>query len=156
MSQRGGDVQTNLRISSEKIDSDLIPKGGADAIISLEPMEALRYTPYLKEDGWVVTSSKPFINIPNYPEIDTVMVELAKMPHLLMLDVEEIANGAKVGRSANIVLLGAASNILGIKEEDLIEGITNIFSRKGEAVVEANIKALRVGAEAVKDQMESK
>ncbi|MFI3277762.1 MAG: indolepyruvate oxidoreductase subunit beta [Rikenellaceae bacterium] len=156
MSQRGGDVQTNLRISSEKIDSDLIPKGGADAIISLEPMEALRYTPYLKEDGWVVTSSKPFINIPNYPEIEKVMAELAKMPHLLMLDVEEIANSAKVGRSANIVLLGAASNILGIKEEDLIEGITNIFSRKGEAVVEANIKALRVGAEAVKDQMESK
>ncbi len=153
MSQRGGDVQTNLRISSESIDSDLIALGAADAIISLEPMEALRYTPYLKESGWVVTSSKPFINIPNYPNEDAVIAELKKMPHLLTLDVEQIAKDAGVARSANIVLLGAASTILAIEQKDLEAGITRIFARKGQAVIDANIKALRIGAEAVKDQL---
>ncbi len=153
MSQRGGDVQTNLRISSKGIDSDLISLGGADAIISLEPMEALRYIPYLKEDGWVVTSSKSFINIPNYPEEQALMAELEKMPKLLMLDVEQIAKDAGVARSTNIVLLGAASAILTFSQQELEEGIQQIFSRKGEAVVEANIKALRLGAEAVQNQL---
>lgn len=153
MSQRGGDVQTNLRISSEAIDSDLIALGGADAIISLEPMEALRYAPYLKESGWVVTSSKPFINIPNYPAEETITEELKKMPKLLTLDVEQIAKDAGVARSANIVLLGAASTILSIEQKDLEAGIERIFSRKGQEIVDMNIKALRVGAEAVKEQL---
>ncbi len=153
MSQRGGDVQTNLRISSDPIASDLIPIGGADAIISLEPMEALRYLPYLKEGGWVVTSSKPFINIPNYPDVEAVMAELRKLPNLLMADVEQIAADAGVARSTNIVLLGAASSILGIKSEDLEGGIGRIFARKGDAVIESNIKAFRIGVEAVADQL---
>ncbi len=153
MSQRGGDVQTNLRISSEPIASDLIPVGGADAIISLEPMEALRYLPYLKEGGWVVTSSKPFINIPNYPEVESVMAELNKLQNLLMADVEQLAQEAGVSRSANIVLLGAASPILGIGAEDLKAGIERIFSRKGEKIVEMNIKAFEVGVESVAEQL---
>lgn len=153
MSQRGGDVQTNLRISSEAINSDLIALGGADAIISLEPMEALRYAPYLKESGWVVTSSKPFINIPNYPSEEVLMEELSKMPNLLTLDVEQIAKDAGVARSANIVLLGAASTILSIEQKDLEAGIERIFSRKGQEIVDMNIKALRIGAEAVKGQL---
>ncbi|MFI3320274.1 MAG: indolepyruvate oxidoreductase subunit beta [Rikenellaceae bacterium] len=153
MSQRGGDVQTNLRISSDAIASDLIPLGGADAIISLEPMEALRYLPFLKQSGWVVTSSQPFINIPNYPAEADIQAELAKLPNLLTLDVEKLAKDNGVARSANIVLLGAASTILSIEQKDLEEGISRIFLRKGEAVVEANIKALRVGAEAVKEQL---
>ncbi len=153
MSQRGGDVQTNLRISSESIDSDLIALGSADAIISLEPMEALRYTPYLKEKGWVVTSSKPFINIPNYPAEEAVIEELKKLPNLLTLDVEQIAKDAGVTRSANIVLLGAASTILSIEQKDLEAGIARIFARKGQEVIDANIKALRIGAEAVKEQV---
>ncbi len=153
MSQRGGDVQTNLRINSEAIASDLIPLGGADAIVSLEPMEALRYLPYLKEGGWVVTSSKPFINIPTYPEVESLMAELKSLPNLLMVDVEQLAADASVARSANIVLLGAASPILGIAAEDIEGGIERIFARKGEKVVEANIKAFRIGVESVADQL---
>ena len=91
MSQRGGDVQSNLRLSDEPIASDLIPKGHADLIISLEPMESLRYLPYLKKEGWLVTNSRPFVNIPNYPEIEKVNAELDKLPHKVVLDVEEIA-----------------------------------------------------------------
>ena len=119
MSQRGGDVQSNLRISDKPIASDLIPLGKADLIISLEPMEALRYLPYLAKDGWIVTNSTPFINIPNYPEPEDVIKEINKMPHKIILDVDTIAKESGSPRTANIVMLGAASPFLGIPYEQI-------------------------------------
>ena len=86
MSQRGGDVQSNLRISDQPIASDLIPSGKCDLIISLEPMEGLRYLPYLSPEGWLVTNETPFVNIPNYPETDKVMAEINKLPHKIVLN----------------------------------------------------------------------
>ncbi len=148
MSQRGGDVQSNLRISSSPIASDLIPKGGADVIISMEPMEALRYLPYLKADGWIITSSVPFVNIPNYPSMDVVTQALAAQPHVVCIDIEQKAKDAAIPRSANMILLGAAQRALGIDFDKLEAAIRRIFARKGEAVVEANIKALAIGREA--------
>ncbi|MCR4919840.1 MAG: indolepyruvate oxidoreductase subunit beta [Prevotella sp.] len=145
MSQRGGDVQSNLRISDKPIASDLIPKGGADVIISMEPMEALRYLPYLKPQGWVITSSTPFVNIPNYPDIDTIMADLKRLPNVVMLDIEQMAKDAGVPRSANVILLGAAQRALGIEYDKLQEAIRRVFARKGDTVVEANIKALKIG-----------
>ncbi len=145
MSQRGGDVQSNLRISSDPILSDLIPLKGADIIISLEPMEALRYVPYLAPDGWIVTNSVPFVNIPNYPELDNVMAELSKVKNLVMLDVDTIAKDCGNARAANMVLLGAASPFLGMDAKNIEDGIERIFGRKGADVVELNIKALRAG-----------
>lgn len=153
MSQRGGDVQTNLRISSDPIASDLIPRGGADAIISLEPMEALRYLPYLKPGGWVVTSSSPVVNIPNYPSLEAILEELKALPNLLILDLEQLAKDNGVARSANILLLGAASQILEIERTDLEGGIERIFARKGEAIIAANLKAFAIGVDAVADQL---
>lgn len=148
MSQRGGDVQSNLRINSGEIYSDLIGRGAADAIISLEPMEALRYLPFLADGGWIVTNSTPFVNIPNYPDQQAVADEINALPNVIMLDVDTIAREAGVARGANMVLLGAASLILGIEFEELKQGIRNVFGRKGEAVVESNIKALEAGREA--------
>lgn len=145
MSQRGGDVQSNLRISSEPILSDLIPLKGADIIISLEPMEALRYMPYLAPDGWIVTNSVPFVNIPNYPKLDSVMAELSKVKNLVMLDVDTIAKDCGNSRAANMVLLGAASPFLGMEAKNIEDGIERIFGRKGADIVELNIKALRAG-----------
>ncbi|MBR6306777.1 MAG: indolepyruvate oxidoreductase subunit beta [Bacteroidales bacterium] len=148
MSQRGGDVQSNLRLSSAPIHSDLIPRGGADLIVSLEPMEALRYLPYLSKDGWIITNTAPFVNIPNYPEMDKVMAELDRMPRVVALDVDAIAKDLGSPRGANMVLLGAMSAVLHILEpEKLREGIRRIFGRKGEAVVESNIKAFDAGLE---------
>ena len=146
MSQRGGDVQSNLRLSSETIYSDLIPKGGADIIVSLEPMEALRYLPYLAPDGWIITNTAPFVNIPNYPEMEKVMDQLGKLPHVVALDVDAVAKDLGNPRGANMVLLGAMAAMLHILEpETLREGIRRIFARKGEVIVENNIKAFDAG-----------
>ncbi|CCX66700.1 putative indolepyruvate oxidoreductase beta subunit [Prevotella sp. CAG:1058] len=151
MSQRGGDVQSNLRLSSSPIHSDLIGNGQADVIISMEPMEALRYLPYLnKETGWIITSSVPFVNIPNYPDMEQINLEYANMKNAISIDIEKLAKDNGIPRSANVILLGAALKALGIDREMVENAIRTVFGRKGESVVEANIKALAIGIEAGK------
>ncbi len=145
MSQRGGDVQSNLRISSDAIASDLIPLGRADIIISLEPMEALRYLPYLAPTGWIITNTTPFVNITNYPEQEKLQEELRRWPNVIAIDVDSIAKENASPRAANIVLLGAAAPFLEIEAEKFEQGIRNIFARKGEEIVEMNLKAFRAG-----------
>ena len=149
MSQRGGDVQSNLRISSNPINSDLIALGQADVIISMEPMEALRYLPYLnKKTGWIITSSVPFVNIPNCPDMENIKAEYGKMGNVRFIDIEAMAKENEVPRSANVILLGAALHALGLGQEQLEKAIRSVFGRKGDAVVDANIKALKLGMEA--------
>jgi indolepyruvate ferredoxin oxidoreductase beta subunit len=145
MSQRGGDVQSNLRISSTPIASDLIPLGKADLILSLEPMEALRYLPYLKKEGYIVTNTTPFKNIPNYPEEEVVLSELKKNENLILIDVDNIAKEAGSVRTANVVLLGAATPFLGLEYSKIEDAIREIFSKKGEEIVDMNLKALKAG-----------
>ncbi len=145
MSQRGGDVMSNLRISHHEIASDLIPFGQADMIISIEPLESLRYLPYLSPDGWVITNTQPFNNIPNYPEIQQVVDEIHKVPHHIALDADAIAKEAGSPKAANIVILGAASPFLGMAYEKLEDAIRFTFGKKGENIVELNLKALKAG-----------
>ena len=145
MSQRGGDVQSNLRLSSSPIHSDLIPLGGADLIVSLEPMEALRYLPFLKKEGWIVTNSLPFVNIDNYPEMENVEKELKRHPHVVCFDMEEAAKEVATARSSNLVLLGAASPFIDLAPEKIEDAIRAVFIPKGEKIVEANISAFRAG-----------
>lgn len=150
MSQRGGDVQSNLRLSTEPIYSDLIAQGGCDVVISMEPMESLRYLPYLSKNGVIVTSNKPFINIPNYPEEKALFEELDALPNeVIKLDIEQVAKDAGNARGANMVLLGMAAPFIEIVTvEQLRSAIATIFARKGEAVVEANLKAFDEGVKA--------
>ena len=146
MSQRGGDVQSHLRLGSEPVHSDLIPHGSADLIVSLEPVEALRYLPYLSKEGWIVTNTVPFVNIPNYPPMEKVMEELHRLPRVIALDVEATAKEVMSPRSANMVLLGAAASVMGILDADkLRDGIRRVFARKGDAIVDANIEAFDAG-----------
>ncbi len=153
MSQRGGDVQSNLRISSEPIASDLIPLGKADIIISLEPMEALRYLPYLNKEGWIITNTVPFVNIPDYPDQKRLMDQIKKLKHSVVIDVDAMAKTVASPRAANIVLLGAASPLLGIGTDKIEEGIRCVFERKGEAVREMNLRAFRAGLKCAQESL---
>ena len=153
MSQRGGDVQSNLRISDKEIASDLIPYGKADLIISVEPLEALRYLPFLSSDGWVITSTKPFINIPEYPEMGKVMDEIRKLPHYIALDADEIAKEIGTIKAANIVILGAASPFLDMNYEELENAIRFIFRNKGAEVINKNLLALKAGKDFTGQQL---
>ena len=146
MSQRGGSVFSHLRISSNPIFADVIPEGKADIILSSEPMEALRYLPFISAEGWIITNSDPFVNINNYPNIDEVMGELRKVKNCVAFDANEIARNLKA--RGNMVLLGAAAPYLDIDFSELEKAIRNIFGRKGEDVVETNIAAIRAGRDA--------
>ncbi len=146
MSQRGGDVQSNLRLSTSEIYSDLIPEGKCDVIISMEPMESLRYLPFLNKDGWIVTSNKPFVNIPNYPDETELNKELSSLPHVAQLDIDSIAREVGMPKAANMVLLGLAAPYIGILSVDqLRDAIKTIFARKGDAIVDINVKAFDAG-----------
>ncbi len=151
MSQRGGDVQSNLRLSETDIASDLIAMGTADMILSLEPMEALRYLPYLSENGWIITASTAFKNIPNYPDCDSLLQELkAVSPNVITLDVEALARDNQMPKCVNVILLGAAARYIGIiSVEQLRKGVASVFVPKGEAVVEMNRRAFDLGYVAV-------
>lgn len=153
MSQRGGDVSSNLRIADHEIASDLIPFGQADLIISVEPMESLRYLPLLSPDGWLITNTKPFINITNYPEMDKLMAEIEKLDKHIALDADEIAKNIGSSRSANMVILGAASPFLEIDYKELQEAIRRIFARKGDDVVKLNLDALQAGRDFAETHM---
>ena len=150
MSQRGGDVQSNLRISSNPVSSDLIPLAGADVIISLESMEALRYVPYLSKEGWIVTNTVPFVNIPDYPQLTDIDSELMNFNNVVAFDMDAVAKEVASPRASNMVLLGAATPFIGIDENKIEAGIRAVFARKGETVIVSNIKAFRAGLEKAK------
>jgi indolepyruvate ferredoxin oxidoreductase, beta subunit len=145
MSQRGGDVQSHLRISHKPVWSDLIPHGKADLILSLEPLEALRYLPYLSPDGWIITNSTHFTNISNYPDIDRILNDIRRVKNHRIIDADRIAKETGSPRSVNMVMLGAAVKQLGLPPEDLKEGLRDLFKKKHDKIIENNLKAFDWG-----------
>ena len=151
MSQRGGDVTSHLRISDGPIYSDLVPKGRGDLILSVEPLESLRYLEYLSPNGVVITTVDPYKNIPDYIDLDELLGTIAELPHHILLPAERLARRyAGTPKAQNMVLLGAASPYLHIKQELLEEGIKQAFARKGEKLQNANVAAFRAGMNAGK------
>lgn len=148
MAQRGGAVQSHLRLSDESIYSDLIPKGAADMILSVEPLEALRYFDYLAPDGVVVTSSSPFVNIPDYPDLDDILAKVRSVPRNSIVDSAKLAQEAGFARAQNMVMLGAASVHLILEEKNLLEYIRELFKRHGDKIVDINLKAFELGRNA--------
>ena len=148
MAQRGGAVQSHLRISSEVIFSDLIPKGEADMILSVEPLETLRYFDYLTLGGTVVSSSSPYVNIPDYPDLEMILDKIQGVERKVIVDSQALAKEAGFSRAQNMVMLGAASSYLILKRESLERFIRVLFETQGERVVEINLKAFRLGHEA--------
>ena len=149
MSQRGGAVQSHLRISSNEISSDLIPLGEADIIISVEPMEALRYLSFLSKKGWIITNTTPFVNIPNYPDREELLSKIKSYKNVITINADELARKNGSVKSSNVVLLGAALQFLELPMENIESGIRTLFNRKGEEVVKKNIAALKAGMESV-------
>ncbi|HPX46287.1 MAG TPA: indolepyruvate oxidoreductase subunit beta [Bacteroidales bacterium] len=145
MSQRGGEVVSHLRISDSQIFSDLITKGQADMILSLEPLETLRYLPYLNESGWIISNSEPYTNIPNYPDLELVYNEIRKYKNHVLINADEIAKKLNAPLSANMVLIGAAAHYLGFEEQEIEDAIREQFSKKGDDIVNINIQAFREG-----------
>ncbi len=151
MSQRGGAVQSHLRLSSTPVLSDLIPEGKADMIISVEPMESLRYVSFLSPDGWLITNSASFINIPDYPEAGKLETAIREMKNHIIIDADKIARELGSVKASNMVILGAASIYIDIEEKSFHKGISALFARKGEKIVELNKKAFKNGRLAAKD-----
>jgi indolepyruvate ferredoxin oxidoreductase beta subunit len=145
MAQRGGAVQSNLRYGDAEIYSDIVPTGRADLILSVEPLEVLRYWHYLRPEGWVVTSVTPYVNIPDYPEMDDLLAELAGFPNIVMVDTAQIARAAGNLRSQNMAAVGAASPLLDFTEDQLLRFVEQLFSRKGEKIVAVNRRAFAYG-----------
>ena len=139
---------SNLRISAKPIASDLIPIGGADVIIGLEPLEGLRHIPMLAPDGWIISNITPIRNIPNYPDLEALLAELRSIPNCILIDAEQIANDLGAKKSVNMVLLGAACPFLGIDSKEIEKAVHTIFGRKGEKVVQQNLEAIQAGRDA--------
>ncbi len=148
MSQRGGAVQSHVRLSDEEIFSDLIPKGAADLILSVEPLEALRYIEYLYEEGKIVASRNPYVNIPDYPDLDKVLDAIKQSGNHVIVDSEKLSRDAGSPRSQNIVMLGAASGFMVLEEAILIQSIKDFFKSKSDKIIDMNIEAFRLGREA--------
>jgi len=148
MAQRGGGVQSHLRLSRDRIWSDLIPRGGADLILSVEPLEALRYLDFLSPQGRIVTSSTPFLNIPDYPDREMLLARIRAIPGSIVVDSEKLAREAGTIRAQNTVMLGAASGFLVVAEENLKASVRALFERRGEKVLESNLRAFDLGRQA--------
>lgn len=145
MSQRGGDVHSNLRIADHEIFSDLIPFGKADLIISVEPMESLRYLPWLSKDGWLISNNVPHVNIPEYPEMESIYLAIENVRQHVLINADEMAKELGMARSANMVILGAATPWLGISFDAIENAVKKIFASKGQDIVDQNLKALAAG-----------
>ncbi|MDR1866051.1 MAG: indolepyruvate oxidoreductase subunit beta [Bacteroidales bacterium] len=145
MSQRGGAVYSHLRVSDNPVASDLIPLGKADLVLSAEPMEALRYLPYLSPDGWVVTSTHPFVNIGNYPDLQELTQQLNALPRRILTDADALAAECGNVKASNMVMLGAAVPFLNIGFQHIEAAVRSIFERKGAEVTDMNIRALHAG-----------
>lgn len=148
MSQRGGAVTANLRMADHPVASDLIAHGSAEMILSLEPLEALRWLPYLSTEGMLVTSASPVRNIPDYPAMEDLLAALHSLPHAVVVDADPIAREAGSGHANNVVLIGAAAAWLPLSTSNLEACVEAFFAAKGEKLVEVNLRAFAAGAAA--------
>ncbi|MFW6123775.1 MAG: indolepyruvate oxidoreductase subunit beta [Acidobacteriota bacterium] len=151
MSQRGGAVQAHVRLSDQNIFSDLIPKGQADIILSVELLESLRYLDYLSPEGKIVVSCNPYVNVPDYPDLDKVLDVVKQNKSHVIVDSKKLSKDAGSPKSQNMVMLGAASLFMILKEKILIESIKEFFKLKGKKIMDMNIKAFRLGKEAAEN-----
>ncbi|MHA1910053.1 MAG: indolepyruvate oxidoreductase subunit beta [Candidatus Kariarchaeaceae archaeon] len=153
MSQRGGTVLCSIKIGP-KAYSPLIMNGTADVLIALEKHEALRYSPLLKKDGWIIVNTKELL--PQSWKIDKEAVEAARKSYeedmhkitsnICFLDAEELAKEAGAVIAQNVVLLGAlaACEDFPFTSEQVKETLKKVVKKR---FVDLNLKAFENGFE---------
>jgi indolepyruvate ferredoxin oxidoreductase beta subunit len=150
MAQRGGAVLAHLRLSDKAIASDLIPKGRADLILSMEPLESLRYAALLSPNGALVSAAEPMVNISNYLGLEEIISAIKTFPVYRIVEAASLAKEAGLPRAVNMVMVGAASAFLPIGSKTLEGTIEKMFAHKDAAAAEANKKAFGLGKNAAK------
>ena len=140
---------SHLRLADLPIQSDLVPLAQANLIISMEPLESLRYLNYLTPAGKVLTAGDPVVNFPGYPDIEKTIAALNLLPHATIIDAAKLSRQAGSGRATNMVMVGAATPSLPIEAAYIEEHIREAFERKGPKMLEINLDAYRRGVEAV-------
>jgi indolepyruvate ferredoxin oxidoreductase beta subunit len=147
MAQRGGAVSAHLRLSDLTIASDLIPRGAADLILSMEPIEALRYVAYLSPSGMLVTAVDPYVNIPDYPPLEGVLTQLRALPNVLLVEAERLAREAGDVLAMNTVMVGAAAHLLPVGRATLERVIETTFAAKSDYTLRVNRAAFASGGQ---------
>ncbi|MDR0785763.1 MAG: indolepyruvate oxidoreductase subunit beta [Treponema sp.] len=145
MAQRGGAVLSHLRIADAAIASDLVPRGSADLIVSMEPLESLRYVDFLAPDGALIAADAPFINIPDYPDISLVLKRIESFSIHRIIDAVALGKSAGLSKAVNMVMVGAASLFLPISVENMEKAIEEMFASKGQGMIDANKRAFELG-----------
>jgi indolepyruvate ferredoxin oxidoreductase beta subunit len=151
MAQRGGVVQSHLRYADRPVHSPLVSEGTADLVLALEPMEALRYLPFLGPEGVVIANASPFVNIPNYPDEASIRAEIEALPRAHLVDTVALAAEAGSAQATNMVMLGAGSSYLELGEDALIGAIRTFFAGKSQGIIETNLRAFRLGTRVLAD-----
>jgi indolepyruvate ferredoxin oxidoreductase beta subunit len=147
MSQRGGAVEAHVRLSDGPLFSNLVAKGRADLILGTEPLEALRQIDYLSPGGLIVTNSATLENIPNYPPREELMKLLNDCGRkVYLIDAAAVAKEAGSARAQNVVLIGAASEFVGLKPESLRAAVSEMFAKRRKDMADMNLRALQLGA----------
>ncbi len=133
----------------------LVPNGSANAILSMEPSEALRYIRYTNKKTKIITDIVPVIPFTvatgdeKYPELEKIFNELEKYGELYKVDAAKLAKEAGALVTKNVVMLGAlaGADILPFKPDFLLEVILESVPKKYKNI---NKKAFELGIKSIK------
>jgi indolepyruvate ferredoxin oxidoreductase beta subunit len=146
MAQRGGSVVNHLRIGCEL--GSLIPLKSADALIALEPSEALRYIEYLSDEGIVIVNTEPVLpvtvtsGISSYPDMGEIIDYLEQRFTVKAFNAVQLAKEAGHVQSMNTVMIGAVSKYLPLSKDVLLDCVKASVPKR---TVDINIKAFGIG-----------
>ena len=152
VSQRGGSVQSHIKISRNTLYSSVTLEGKADVILGMEPVETLRA---LGEFGnphvFVVVNPRPVyptggVTYPDLDEVKRAIVKLSSTTRFVDATEEALEMGNPI--YTNVILLGSlvGANVLPINKETMMPILKERFPGK---LLEANIKAFHKGMELI-------
>lgn len=152
MAQRGGSVVNHIRIGQAY--GSMIPKKGADIMLALEPMEAVRYLDFLKDGGIIIVNTQPVVPVTvasgqaKYPEVSDILDALSEKYIVKAFNADELAFEAGSRLAMNVVMVGAVSGYLPIPKETLLESIKALVPQK---TIEVNLRAFEAGRQKVEE-----